>query len=185
MPERGHEVLTRRNFLGACGLGVAAMGMPSLARSAAVETGPAPPFTVVSEQEGVKTYLLVFDKGQEVMAGLLAFAREQKLIGGSIQGIGAVSDAVLAFFDRKKLAYVPNPIREQAEVGSLLGNLALDNGEPFLHVHAALGLPDGSARVGHLLEAHVWPTLEVVVTAWTARIQRKRDAQTGLELLHP
>ena len=77
------------------------------------------------------------------------------------------------------------PLEEQAEVASLIGNVALVDGEPFLHVHAVLGLPNGSARVGHVLEAHVWPTLEVVLTTWTKRVGRERDRETGLELLRP
>jgi hypothetical protein len=68
-------------------------------------------------------------------------------------------------------------------VASLTGNIALVDGEPFLHVHAVLGLPDGSARAGHVLEAHVWPTLEVVLTAWSKRVRRSRDEESGLELL--
>jgi predicted DNA-binding protein with PD1-like motif len=48
-----------------------------------------------------------------------------------------------------------------------------------------LGLPDGSTRGGHLFEAHVWPTLEMVLTAWPERVRRKGDMETGLYLLDP
>ena len=33
--------------------------------------------------------------------------------------------------------------------------------KPKVHAHAVVGLPDGSTRGGHVLEAHVWPTLEI------------------------
>jgi predicted DNA-binding protein with PD1-like motif len=48
-----------------------------------------------------------------------------------------------------------------------------------------LGLPDDSARVGYLLEGHVWPTLEVAFTDWPGRVSRHRDRETGLALLGP
>ena len=46
---------------------------------------------------------------------------------------------------------------------SLLDNLALDQGKPKVHAHVVLGKADGSAHGGHLLEAHVRPTLEVTL----------------------
>jgi uncharacterized protein len=174
--------LTRRGFLAAAGIGVAAAQVPAVA---AADEAAVRRYAVVREQDGAKTYLLVFDKGQEVMGGLLAFAKKEGLTGGSLSAIGAVSDAVLAFFDRTAKKYKPIPVPSQAEVASLTGDLSLVDGEPFLHVHAVLGLPDGSARAGHVLEAHVWPTLEVMLTAWTASVRRSRDKETGLELLDP
>jgi predicted DNA-binding protein with PD1-like motif len=35
-----------------------------------------------------------------------------------------------------------------------------------------LGLPDGSARGGHLIAATVWPTLEVVLTESPKHLRR-------------
>ena len=41
----------------------------------------------------------------------------------------------------------------------------------------------GRAYGGHLLEAHVWPTLEVVLTQSPAHLRRKVDPETGLPLI--
>jgi len=174
--------LTRRNFLAA--LSATATGASVAGRTAAA-TGKQPRAAVVSEQGDGKTYLLVFDKGDEVMSGLLEFTKRDRLVGGQFTAVGAVKDAVLGFFDRKKKDYRRIPMTEQAEVVSLTGNVAVKEGEPFLHAHTVLGLPDGSTRGGHLFEAHVWPTLEMVLTAWPNRVPRKRDTETGLYLLDP
>ena len=173
---------TRRSFL-AAGAGLAA----AAAVPAAGLPAPAgePSAALVGPWGGVKTYLLAFHKGEEVLAGLLAFVRENRLAGGHLSGIGAISDAVLGFFDREKKDYKRIPVASQAEVASLTGTITFKQGKPFLHAHAVLGLADGSTRGGHLLEAHVWPTLEVVVTAWHKPVGRKRDPQTGLFLLDP
>jgi predicted DNA-binding protein with PD1-like motif len=74
-------------------------------------------------------------------------------------------------------------IHEQVEVLSLVGNIALKGSEPSLHAHVVLGKADGSAHGGHLLEAHVRPTLEVVIEEAPRELRRVFDSITGLALL--
>jgi uncharacterized protein len=131
-----------------------------------------------------RTYLLVFDPGEEVMKGLLAFVKEKKMTAGHLTAIGAVSDAVLGYFDRREKDYKRIPQEGQAEVLSVIGDVALtESGEPGVHVHAVLGLPDGSTRGGHLIEAHVWPTLEVVLTESPEHLRRTFRPELGLALI--
>ncbi len=132
-----------------------------------------------------KTYLLVFHTGQEVMDGLLAFARKHSLVAGHLTGIGAISHAVIGYFDPQKKAYLRTQEKEQAEVISPTGNLSLYDNEPFFHVHVVLGLRDGSARGGHLFAATVCPTVELNLTASPRPIRRKIDSEIGLPLLAP
>lgn len=119
------------------------------------------------------------------MKGLLAFAKKHDLVAGHLTGIGALSGAVIGYFDPEKHAYLRHPENEQAELLSLTGNLALNDDEPFFHVHVALGLRDGSARGGHLFEAMVRPTVELVLTTSPRALRRKIDRETGLPLLDP
>ena len=71
-------------------------------------------------------------------------------------------------------------MREQVEVLSLVGDIALDRGEPKLHAHAVVGKSDGTAHGGHVLEAWVWPTLEVMLTESPKHLCRKFDPASGL-----
>src|SRR5438477_12879095 len=174
--------MTRRCFCAAAGLSVAA-GAAGAGESAA-ESADLPKAALLSDGD-IKTYLLVFRTGQEVMKGLLAFARKHKLVAGHLTGIGAISDAVVGYFDPQKKAYMRTQEKGQAEVLSLTGNLALYDDEPFFHVHVALGLRDSSARGGHLFEATVRPTVEVILTTYPKPVRRKTDAETGLPLLDP
>jgi hypothetical protein len=130
-----------------------------------------------------KTYALIFDKGDETVRGLIGFAKECGLGGSHLTAIGAFSDATLGFFDRDKKEYRRIPIREQVEVLSLVGDITLKDGAPQLHAHVVVGKADGSAHGGHLLEAHVWPTLEVIVTESPRHLRRKIDEETGLALI--
>jgi predicted DNA-binding protein with PD1-like motif len=133
--------------------------------------------------EGEETYVLVFDKGDEVMENLAAFASEQKLKAGHFTAIGAFSDVTLGFLDPETKEYVPIPVAEQVEALSLVRDISLENGERRVHAHVVVGKRDGLAYGGHLLEAHVWPTLEVVLTESPAHLRRRVDAETGLTLI--
>lgn len=131
----------------------------------------------------VRTFALVLDPGDEVTESILRFAREEGLTGASFTAIGAFSDAVVAFFDPGENEYREIPIDEQVEVLTLAGNIGLHEGAPKLHAHVVLGRRDGSTRGGHLMKAHVRPTLEIVVEETPAYLRRKEDPRTGLPLI--
>lgn len=140
---------------------------------------------ILSQQSGQKTFALVFDKGDEFISTLKEFAAQQKLAGSHFTAIGAFSDVTLGYFDRDKLDYQKIPLNEQVEVLTLVGNIALNKGEPKIHAHGVMGKVDSTTRGGHILEAHVWPTLEVIVVESPQHLQRQTDEATGLALINP
>jgi hypothetical protein len=130
------------------------------------------------------TFVLVFDKGDDPVESLGAFAREHEVGAAQFTGIGAFNDLVVGYFDRGRKEYRRIPIAEQVEVLSLAGDIALDeDGEPQVHAHVVVGKADGSAHGGHLLEAHVWPTLEVVLVQPPQELRKRFDPETGLALI--
>lgn len=131
-----------------------------------------------------KTFALVFDTGDEVTAGLLDFAIQQHLTGSHFTAIGAFSSIVVGYFDWGKKNYKKISFNEQVEVLSLVGDIALTNGKPNVHAHVVVGKSDGTAHGGHLLQAHVRPTLEVILVESPHHLQRKMDEKTGLALIH-
>jgi hypothetical protein len=131
--------------------------------------------------EGI--YALAFDKKDDVIHELLEFATKLELRGAEITGIGAFSDVVLGYFEPNRKQYHEIPIGEQVEVLSLTGNISTEDANPKLHLHVVVGRSDGTAYGGHLLQAHVWPTLEIVVTESPKYLQRRYDPDTGLALL--
>ena len=137
----------------------------------------------LDETDGLVTYALVFDTGDEVNETLLAFAREQKVDSAHFTGIGALTDVVLGYFQWDRKAYKRIPVDEQVEVLTLAGDIALENGEPKVHAHVVIGKSDGSAYGGHLLEARVRPTLEVILVESPTPLRRTYDAETGLALI--
>jgi len=139
----------------------------------------------ILEQAAQSTYAVIFDKGDEVIGGLRALAQEKNLGGAHFTAIGAFREATLGYFDRTTKQYKKIPVREQVEVLSLIGDIALANGAPQIHAHVVVGKSDGTAHGGHLLDARVWPTLEVILTESPRHLWRRTDAETGLALIDP
>lgn len=139
---------------------------------------------LLDESNDRRTYSLVFEVGEEVVRTLLTFAREQQLEGSHFTAIGAFQDVLLGWFDWDLKDYRPNRLSEQVEVVSFAGNIALSpKGGPGLHAHVVVARRDGSAWGGHLLEAHVRPTLEVVLTESPVHLQRRYDHRVGMATL--
>jgi predicted DNA-binding protein with PD1-like motif len=140
---------------------------------------------LLNEAAGSKTYAIVFDEGDEVMSGLEAFAKEEQIDAAQFTALGAFQQATLAFFNVQTNEYDKIPVSEQVEVLVLTGNVAThqEKGEPKIHAHVVLGKADGVAFGGHVLEAHVRPTLEVVLVETLAHLKRQIDDKTGLALI--
>jgi uncharacterized protein len=138
---------------------------------------------LIDDQEQ-KTYAVIFQTGDEVAGGLLDFAKQNRLGGSHFTAIGAFSDVTLGYFDWEGKEYKKIPIREQVEVLSLVGDVALKGDEPKIHAHVVVGKSDGTAHGGHLLEAHVRPTLEVLLVEAPLKLRRTHDPESGLALIN-
>lgn len=137
----------------------------------------------VHETGGMKTFVLVFDAGDEVMQGLKAFARRCGLTASHFAAIGAFERATLGYFDWNRKDYDRIAVDEQVEVVTLTGDVAMDAGQPKVHAHVVLGRRDGAALGGHLLDAIVRPTLELTLVETPATLQRRYDPASGLNLI--
>lgn len=135
------------------------------------------------ETAAARQFVIVLDPGEEALACLQDFARQYRLPGAEFTGLGALHDVTLGFFDFDAKDYVRIRIGEQVEVVTLVGNLAMTGDKPSVHPHAVVAKRDGSAWGGHLLEAHVRPTLEIIVAEVPAHLCRRPDPRTGLALL--
>jgi uncharacterized protein len=155
--------------------------------SAAVATGKAPGMKsrLLSENDGVKQYAIVLAKGDEVMSGLTDFAHQNKVASASFTAIGAFSNATVAWFDDSKKEFKLNPINEQVELTSMIGNITLVKGQPAVHTHMSVASSDGTVRGGHVISAFVFPTLELFMTVYPTALHKERDAATGLMLIDP
>jgi predicted DNA-binding protein with PD1-like motif len=135
-------------------------------------------------EKNPKTYVLIFDTGDELASGLKQFASEQKLSGSSFKAIGALASVKLGWFNWKTKTYeTAVQLDKQVELLSLIGDIALKDGKPQVHAHVVVGKSDGTAHGGHLLEAKVRPTCELILTESPVHLQKQIDPESGLALI--
>lgn len=131
-----------------------------------------------------RSFLLVFDKGDDFLPALTAFVREHGIRGGSFVALGAFSSATIAWWNPRTKEYEKQQIDEQVEVLNLTGDVTVaPDGSPRLHAHATLGKSDLTATGGHVVAATVYPTLELTLFDLGVSIIRDVDPDTGLSLI--
>jgi predicted DNA-binding protein with PD1-like motif len=95
-------------------------------------------------------YILMFERGDRLVADLAEFCRSRKIGAGTFTGIGSCRRAELGFFDPKTKKYAFKTFRGPHEIAALVGNISLMDGRPVVHAHAVLGSRDFKAFAGHL-----------------------------------
>lgn len=137
---------------------------------------------VISEAQE-RTYAVILESGDEVVSQLERFCNEYNLTAARFTAIGAFSSVMLGYFDWDRKDYEEIPVSEQVEVLAMTGDVALHEQKPKLHAHVVLGKRDGAAVGGHLLQAYVRPTLEVILTESPGHLRRTIDPESGLPLI--
>ena len=155
--------------------------------SEAVPRGKAPRMQVqlLNPGESTKQYAVIFYEGDEAFSGLLEFAEKYQVTSAHFTAIGALNGATLGWFDPQRKMYKKIPIVGQHEVMGMSGDIALYQGKPVVHAHMIVGNPDGTTRAGHVLDAYVSPTLEVMVTVDPITMHKRFDPATDLTLIDP
>lgn len=122
--------------------------------------------------------------GTKVPEGILEIARREHISTAAVEGIGGVKELNLAYFNQETKKYEEHRFVEYMEAASLLGNLTLKDGEPFLHLHGNFGRRDLSVIGGHVVSAVVSPLLELTVTPTENTAHRRFDMAAGLSTIY-
>ena len=129
------------------------------------------------------TIVLVLEQGGDIIEAVTDLAREQNGKFGTVSGIGACDDVELNFYNLETKTYEKKEIKEPLELISLLGNISHIDEKPFAHLHATFGTNQYETLSGHLTKAVVSATAEIVITMTNLDINRKHNADIGLNLL--
>lgn len=131
-----------------------------------------------------KTFVLILETGEELTTTLNKFATENKLSASSFKAIGAFSSVKLGWFNWETKKYqTAVELNEQVELLSLIGDIALKDGKPQVHAHVVIGKSDGTAHGGHLLEARIRPTCEIVLSESPKHLEKQIDPESGIALI--
>lgn len=127
-------------------------------------------------------WIMVLDRGDDLHAMLKQAAAEAGIRSGAISALGAVDDVQLAYWNLGTREYERRDFTGDYEIGALIGNFALLEGEPFAHVHAVLGGRDFAAVTGHVMHARCSATVEIFVHDYQSPVERRFVPEIGLNL---
>lgn len=123
------------------------------------------------------------DRGEEVLESLTALCKEHDITCASLSGLGAVKNSELGYYDLSTFSYQTQTIPDVCELVSLVGNVALVDGAPFIHAHVSLGDRDLKLVGGHLVRATVAVTVEIFIDPSDHQLERAHDPEVKLNLL--
>ncbi|MBI5779912.1 MAG: DNA-binding protein [Planctomycetes bacterium] len=127
--------------------------------------------------------LIVLAKGDKIIEKLSEVCRNENILSGFFNAIGAVSAVEIAHFDPAKKQYSYKQMSGALEIVSLTGNITRKDGEVVIHSHISISAEDMLCYGGHLKEAVVNPTCEITLTDLKTTILRTLDKDTGLNLI--
>jgi uncharacterized protein len=99
--------------------------------------------------------------------------------------IGDAKSVKFGWYDKSRKMFKVTSLNTYAEITSLIGDIALKDGKPVVHAHIALATEDGIVHGGHLPEAFIERTLEVMMTVEPVPLNKKLDPQFGINVIDP
>ena len=107
-------------------------------------------------------YIIKLEKDEKIIESLTKFLEEKQIKNGFFVGLGALSKVELALYRLKDKKYFFKEFEEALEISSLHGNVFLKEGKPFIHVHIVVSDENMITKGGHLKEAIVSATCEII-----------------------
>ena len=129
------------------------------------------------------TYIVRLDPGEEILTQLKVFAEQEGVKMASVTALGAVKDFTVGVFDANAKVYRSNRFQGVYEIVSLVRTINTMNDAFYCHLHMCAADQEGHAFGGHLNEAVISATCELVVTCLPGRTDRVFSDQVGLNLI--
>lgn len=130
-----------------------------------------------------KTFFIRFEPGEEILTGLKSFCDNENVKLATVQAIGAINKVIIGFYDLSKKEYFPRTITGDHEITSLNGTITEMNDSAYIHLHITIADEENKVIGGHLNEAIVSATCEMVVTEISGKVNRYYNKDIGINLL--
>lgn len=128
------------------------------------------------------TYFVRLERGEEILSSLSSLAEKENIALACVSGLGAINKFTAGVFFPEEKVYRKNDFHGNFEITSLTGTITQMDGKPYLHLHISAGNEYGKVMGGHLNEAHVSATCEVVVRTVEGEVGREFSKEIGLNL---
>jgi predicted DNA-binding protein with PD1-like motif len=129
------------------------------------------------------TYVLVLNKGEEVLSSIIELCQKENITAGSITGIGATNYLEASFYDTDEKKYYTKKYEEDLEILALNGNITMVDNLPNAHLHILVSDVQGRALGGHLSKAIISVTCEIFIHALNTTLNRQKCPSFGINLI--
>ena len=135
------------------------------------------------EYKKVKNHIIIrLDVGEEIISSIMNILKNEKISFASITGIGATNDFTIGTYDVTNQLYKKSNYKGVYEIVSLLGNTSTMKNEPYIHIHMSAADKNNNVVGGHLNEAYISATAEIVLNIIETNVDRIKDTNTGLNI---
>lgn len=128
------------------------------------------------------TIIARMDKGEEVCQTLQEIATKENIKLASITALGATDNFTVGVYDVSTHQYHPYNFTGTFEIVSLNGTISTKDGNYYAHLHMSCANDKAQVVGGHLNQAVISATCEMVITIIEGTVERFSDEDTGLNL---
>ena len=135
------------------------------------------------EYKKVKNHIIIrLDVGEEIISSIMNILKNEKIYFATVTGIGATNNFTVGTYDVTNQLYKKSNYKGVYEIVSLLGNTSIMNNEPYIHIHMSAADKNNNVVGGHLNEAYISATAEIVLNIIETNVDRIKDPNTGLNI---
>ena len=128
------------------------------------------------------TIIARIDKGEEILEQIKEIALKEQIKLASVQALGATNDFTVGVYDPEEKKYTSNGFKGNFEIVSLTGTINTLDDNFYCHLHMSAGNEKGEVFGGHLNQAYVSATCELVINIINGSIDSYFDKQVGLNV---
>lgn len=128
-------------------------------------------------------YVIRLDRGEDIVTQLKELAKKEEIKLATLSGLGACGKVTAGVFETANKTYKSYTFEGNLEIVSLGGTITTMKGEVYTHFHISVSDENGNVYGGHLNEAIISGTGELVLTVINGMVEREFDEEIGLNLM--
>ena len=118
--------------------------------------------------------------GDLINKSLTEISVKENISNAWINGIGAIDSVEVGYMDVVNKKYQKRNFNDNYELISLIGNISIKDGVPFVHTHITFSDTEYKVFGGHLFDAKITATGEIILTVADSRIDRQFNENVGI-----
>ena len=125
-------------------------------------------------------FFVSLQTGDLINESIRKIAVEENISNAWINGIGAIDNVEVGYMDVENKKYQKRNFDEHYELLSLMGNITYRDGVPFVHTHVTFSDTEYNVFGGHLFDAKITATGEIVLSLADSKIDREYNENIGI-----